>query len=130
MAEVATDSHFLDVSKVLDPDDLQHFYVKLGLEHRDITHAEVSAGTTDSRLKATAVLRQWKKTRGKKATQQAILQALQECDFLDAREELQVLWSNQGKVYFFRLSMTQNSQNITRENKKLQHLIVSNLAHL
>ena len=67
-----------DIQKAVDelgPNELQHLFRNLGISQRDIEHAEVSADTKDTRLKAGAVLRWWKKTKGKDATREVLLKA-------------------------------------------------------
>ena len=72
---VASEADFRDISNEFSPDELQHLFHNLGISQRDIEHAEKSADTTDTRLKARAVLIWWKKTRGRAATLEALLEA-------------------------------------------------------
>ena len=70
----------LDLHQVVEelgPGELRHFFHKLGISQRDIEHAEVSADTTDTRLKARAVLRWWKQRNGQDATREALFAAKQ-----------------------------------------------------
>ena len=73
--EKVQDSDFDEVINELGPDDLQRLFYYLGLDERDIEHAEASANTTDSRLKARKVLSQWRKIKGNEATVQALKDA-------------------------------------------------------
>ena len=63
------------ITDALGPDELQRLFCNLGINDRDIQHAEKSADTTDTRLKARAVLVWWKKTQGKNATLDLLLEA-------------------------------------------------------
>ena len=70
-----SEEDFRKITDDLGPDELQHLFHNLGIKQRDIEHAEKSADTTDTRLKAQAVLRWWKKTKGKSATREALFMA-------------------------------------------------------
>ena len=72
---VASEDDFRDITNELGPDELQHLFHNLGISQRDIEHAERSADTSDTRLKARAVLIWWKKTKGQDATLEALLEA-------------------------------------------------------
>ena len=72
---VVSEEDFCKITDDLGPDELQHLFHNLGIKQRDIDHAEKSADTTDTRLKAQAVLRWWKKTKGTAATREALYQA-------------------------------------------------------
>ena len=72
---MASESDFCNVTNQLGPDELQLLFHNLGIPQRDIEHAEKSADTTDTRLKARAVLRWWQKTKGKDATLETLLAA-------------------------------------------------------
>ena len=71
----ASESDFRDITNELGPYELQHLFHNLGISQRDIEHAEISANTTDTRLKARAVLLWWKKTQGSNATLEALSKA-------------------------------------------------------
>ena len=71
----ASQSDFLKIANELGPDELHHLFHNLGISQRDIEHAEKSADTTDTRLKAMAVLRWWRKTEGKDATHSKLYHA-------------------------------------------------------
>ena len=72
---LASESDFRNVTDQLGPDELQLLFHNLGILQRDIEHAEKSADTTDTRLKAWAVLRWWKKTQGRAATREVLFEA-------------------------------------------------------
>ena len=74
MAEAST-ADFSEVINALGPDELQHLFHNLGISQQDIEHAERSADTADTRLKAWAVLNWWKQTKGKDATCEALFEA-------------------------------------------------------
>ena len=71
----ASEADFRDITEELGPSELQRLFHNLGISQRDIEHAEVSANTTDSRLKARAVLIEWKKNKGRDASLEALLEA-------------------------------------------------------
>ena len=71
----ASESDFLKITNELGPDELQHLFLNLGISQRDIEHAERSANTTDTRLKAMKVLQWWRKTEGKDATLAKLIDA-------------------------------------------------------
>ena len=71
----ASENDFRIITEELGPNELQHLFHNLGISQRDIEHAEVSASTTDTRLKARAVLRWWKQTQGTAATLEALQDA-------------------------------------------------------
>ena len=72
---VASEDDFRDITNELGPDELYHLFDNLGISHRDIEHAERSADTSDTRLKARAVLRWWKQTNGQGATLEVLCEA-------------------------------------------------------
>ena len=72
---LASEKDIRDITHELGPDELRHLFGKLGISHRDIDHAERSADTPDTRLRAQAVLRWWRKKKGHLATIEALLEA-------------------------------------------------------
>ena len=74
MAEV-TETDFQKVTDSFGPDQLQNFFHSMGIEQRDIEHAEKSADTTDTRLKAKAVLRWWRQNKGRAAIHKVLFDA-------------------------------------------------------
>ena len=67
-----TEEDIKKVSKELGPDELKHLYDNLGLKPHKVEHAEASAGTDDTILKARAVLRWWLMEEASGATQEAL----------------------------------------------------------
>ena len=88
-----------DVTELLDPDDLQKLFDELQIHHRDVRKAEERVSTKDVDLKARAVLRHWKKIQGHKASKQFILDALDRCENIQAKENLIAAWEMKGKLY-------------------------------
>ena len=80
MATLATSDDFRKVTNELGPDELRHLFYNLRIPERDIEHAERSADTSDTRLKAISVLNWWKKTEGKEATHEKLLEAKRNID--------------------------------------------------
>ena len=74
MAEV-TKEDIVEVTNALGLNELQHLLDNLHIAQRDQEIAEKGADTTDPILKARAVLRWWRKKRGKHATRQALIEA-------------------------------------------------------
>ena len=73
----------------MGPDELQKLFHELSIKQYDIEKAERSANTDDVDLKARAVLRWWKKTNGRKATRDVILEALAKCQDKQTKLNLQ-----------------------------------------
>ena len=71
----ASEADFRDITEELGPNELQRLFHHLNISQRDIEHAEASANTTDTRLKARAVLIEWKKKQGRDATLEALHEA-------------------------------------------------------
>ncbi|XP_072049912.1 uncharacterized protein [Amphiura filiformis] len=92
-SNVVTDSDFGDVTKLLGPDDLQKLFCELDLTSQQIEKAERSAGTRDVELTAKSVFQFWRKERGQQATHFAILDGLEACENLEAKEELEEKWN-------------------------------------
>ena len=72
---ITSESDIYDITDELVPDELQLLFYNLGISQRDIEHAEKSADTVDTRLKARAVLTFWKKINGRKATREVLFEA-------------------------------------------------------
>ncbi|XP_072049786.1 probable serine/threonine-protein kinase pats1 [Amphiura filiformis] len=92
-SNVITDSDFGDVICLLRPDDLQKLYFKLGLTSQQIEKAERSTGSHDVELGAMSVFQSWRKERGQHATHIAILDGLEACENLEAKEVLEEKWN-------------------------------------
>ena len=60
------------VTTELGPDELKLLYGNLGINSRTVEHAEASAGTTNTILKAREVLRWWLQEEGSGATREAL----------------------------------------------------------
>ena len=75
---------------------MRKLFHELGIKQHDVEKAELSANTNDVDLKARAVLRWWKKTNGRKATRDVILEALERCQdkqtTLNLREQIGMYW--------------------------------------
>ena len=96
-----SDSDLFDVVKPLGSDALKKLFIALGLQFCQISKAEKSAATDDVDLQALAVLSSWKKANGSKATRIAILHALERCENVEAKEDLEELWKNKGiNIYY------------------------------
>ena len=85
-----------DLTRLLGPDEFQKLFNDLQIHHRDIRKAEERSGTKDVDLKAKAVLRHWKLTRGHNASRQRILDALYKCGNIETKETLTGTWKMKG----------------------------------
>ena len=85
------------MAKQLKRDELHYLFEALDIDYREIEKAQYEADTNDVNLQAKNVLRKWKQKIGKKATRNAILEALKECKFTSAIEELQKTWAITAK---------------------------------
>ena len=74
---------------VLDPAQLQKLFVRLGLQKLDTDKARYRGGKKVSDLQ---VLHQWREMRGPEATKEHILEALEKCGNMEARDKLSVEW--------------------------------------
>ena len=75
-----------EVIKPLGPDELHKLYHLLGFSEQDVKKAEASVTSTDTTRKAEAVIRCWKKRNGKRATVEALRQAIESCRHIQANE--------------------------------------------
>ncbi len=87
-----TENDMLEVIQLLCPEELQILYVKLDISHKNVRKAEDGAGLNDPTIKAMAVLRQWKQTKGKDASKKKILDAMKQCKFMNSYEQLKKIW--------------------------------------
>ena len=78
--------------RVLGLSDLQRLYDALGIESNDVEKAEKKADTKDVDLMGRAVLVFWRKTNGRDATRQAILDAMDACRDAQAKRKLIQRW--------------------------------------
>ena len=76
----------------LQQSDLENLFIGLGMEANEIENAKKNSGTTDIKLQAASVLRSWRKSRGKDATRQAVITALETCGYTEAVQRLQEKW--------------------------------------
>ena len=103
---------FIDTGLIVDPesdfkdivdlfhlaDQLKRFYFELnGLSRPVIKHAEQKANSSDGKSKAMAVLHEWHRRNGPKATREVILQALEKCKFTNAMYKLREKWHLPGE---------------------------------
>ena len=79
------------MTEEVSPKDLQHLYVELNLSKAMVEHAEF--GQTDSKLQGRAVLIEWRKQRPGVATKRTILEALENCHNMEARQTLFERWT-------------------------------------
>ena len=103
--------------QLLGPDDLKKLFQALDIDYRDVEKAEKNADTTDTDTRAWHVLRLWQKRLGKGAKRSCILDALEKCNNIDALEQLEATWNQQGYIEFshcnmpsFLLLLTTNEQ--------------------
>ena len=90
--DVIEERDFTDVVGVLGPSDLQRLYSALGVESNDVEKAEKRADTKDVDLIGREVLVFWRKTIGRDATRQAILDAMDACRDTQAKGKLIQRW--------------------------------------
>ena len=81
----------MQVTEVVNPNDLRRLYVKLNITEAKVEHAEV--GHTDSQLRGKAVLMKWRQEHAGDATKRAILEALEQCDNREASQALIDMWT-------------------------------------
>ena len=85
------------VSKAkLFKDDLDRLFNDLNIEPQDIERAKHSAGTNDVGLQAIRVLKEWRQSKGRDATRQEIITALQLNNRADAVQILCKRWKMTG----------------------------------
>ena len=77
----------------LTRDQLHTLFQTLDLEDHEVENAERNADTRDVKLQAAKVLNYWRTTKGRAATKEAILEALEECEYLGAIEILMQQWN-------------------------------------
>ena len=79
--------------------DLHHLFSELGIDDADVENAERMADSRDFRLQAKKVLKMWRTKNGRNATRRAVINALIECELIDAKEILEKKWGlvAQGK---------------------------------
>ena len=79
--------------------DLQRMFHALGMTHAEIENAERNTDSRDVTLQASRVLNEWRMKNGRNACRSKILEALLECNLVDAKEILEATWgfAPQGK---------------------------------
>ena len=94
-SEQISDKDIQDVTRKvgLNYSELENLYYALGLQHDSIEKAKQSAITMEPRLQANRVLQTWRRMNGNAATKQAIIDALMECHYREAVENLQDEWN-------------------------------------
>ncbi|XP_072027834.1 uncharacterized protein [Amphiura filiformis] len=92
--ETVSDKDISDVANKADLayEDLENLYIELEIKSADIDNAKRVANTLDFKIQATKVLEHWRKSSGSKANRKTILDALQECDLIEAKEILEEKW--------------------------------------
>ncbi|XP_072017961.1 uncharacterized protein [Amphiura filiformis] len=73
---------------------LQRLFHQLGITTSDIEYAERMADTRDFKLQSIQVLHFWRQSNGEKATRKAIINALIECNLIEAKEMLVRKWTS------------------------------------
>ena len=94
-----SENHFRDVTQLLGPDDLQQLYHALNLTYSDVEKEERNADTTDVNIRALHVLRLWRNRLGRNATRKTILDALEKCRNMEARDILDYTWNERGTLF-------------------------------
>ena len=98
IVEKATNRDFIDITRLLDPDDLQELFYELDIKKHYSDREEKSADSTDPGIKAKEVLISWRKREAKNATCQALLDALERCRNIEAKETLEDMWNGNSKI--------------------------------
>ena len=94
--EPVSECDFDDVIKLLGPADLERLFHALDLQSTDIEKAQENVSLNDVDLKARNVLLFWRKTKGKAATRERILEALKKCENRNAVQQLEATWNIEG----------------------------------
>ena len=92
--EKVTNKNISDITNKtkLEHKDLRKLFTELDIDSNDVENAERTADTRDFKLQAQKVLRMWRENNGRRATRRRILDALEECNFIDAKETLEKKW--------------------------------------
>ena len=94
----ATDRDFGDLIRLLGADDLHELFPALDIKYTDIEKEEVGAASPHPDLKARNVLNFWRQNKASEATCQALLDALQHCGNVHAKETLEDMWNGKGRI--------------------------------
>ena len=88
----ATTKDLWNLVKMLGPDELHELYVELDISSKDVQKAELNAPGQSVNRKALAVLEWWKESSPANATRETLLKALEECRFIDLKQQLEAKW--------------------------------------
>ncbi|XP_072016994.1 uncharacterized protein [Amphiura filiformis] len=83
---------FHDVIEELSLAQLTKLFQQLGLKDTEIEKAKLSSGSNDVTLQAREAFKFWVEIRGPNATLEAVLEALTQCRFINARHEVEKKW--------------------------------------
>ena len=72
--------------------DLQRLFHALNMTHAEIQNAERNTDSRDIILQARRVLNDWRMKNGRNACRRRIVEALLECNLVDAKEILEATW--------------------------------------
>ncbi|XP_072022692.1 uncharacterized protein [Amphiura filiformis] len=74
-------------------DELKHLFKELSIHETDIENAERIADTRDFKHQSNQVLQKWLQRNGERATRKTVIDALEGCRFVNAKEILEKRWS-------------------------------------
>ena len=74
-------------------DEKKLLYVELGLNAHEVEAAEVTTDSKHPDIKALSVFRYWRTKNGAAATKAKILEALENCNLIDAKEKIESAWN-------------------------------------
>ena len=99
LTDVVSDSDIRDITKLLTPSHLQHFYYSpaLGLQKMAVERVEYDARFESPDVRGWRVLEMWRKEKASEATRGKVLQALEESGCRDARRKLAEKWELKGR---------------------------------
>ncbi|XP_072042283.1 uncharacterized protein [Amphiura filiformis] len=87
-----SDREILDMANEVNPRDMKRLYVYLGLSEDTIEAAEFSVEGDNVWGKSVAVLLEWRKQNGPKATKEVLLEALDNCGNRESMDTLRQKW--------------------------------------
>ncbi len=88
----ADEQNLLDVMTVLRPDEMQHFFIKLGIPRGQVEKAEKRRNTADTELQGVEVLLSWKQKNAEHATRRALLNVLESLNYNHSKNQLMAMW--------------------------------------
>ncbi len=95
--DVVSDSDFTEVIQLVGVEDRYDLYQALNnISDHDVETAELNAYPRSVDFKARAVLYKWRLQNGDKATRQALLDGLEKCGNVEAKEILEDIWNGRG----------------------------------